>query len=51
MRAHRFQIVGHAVAEVVSGGGPLLYYRAYRVRLGVVGSPKTQKRVGVKAMP
>lgn len=50
MRAHRFSSVGHAVAEAVSGGGSLLYYRAYGVRVGVVGSPKSQEKVGVKTL-
>ena len=50
MRARRWLVVGHAVAEVVSGDGSLLYYRAYGVRLSVVSSPTKQQRVGVKTM-
>jgi len=50
MRAHRFSVVGHAVAEVVSGGGSLLYYRAYGVRLGVVSAPRKQEMVGARAL-
>ena len=50
MRAHRFSVVGHAVAEVVSGGGSLLYYRAYGVRLVVMSSPKIQERAVVKTL-
>ena len=49
MRARRWLVVGHAVAEVVSGGGPLLYYRAYRVQLSVVSSPQKHVKGGVKA--
>jgi len=50
MRARRWLVVGHAVAEVVSGGGSLLYYRAYRVQLSSVVSPKKQEMVGVKTV-
>ncbi len=47
MRVHRFTSVGHAVAEVVSGGDCLLYYRAYGVKLVETGFVAKQKRVGV----
>ena len=50
MRVHRFSVVGHAVAEAVSGSGLLLSYRAYRVQLSSVGVSQKQERVGVKAM-
>ncbi len=47
MRVHRFTSVGHAVAEGVSGGGRLVFYRAYGVKLGEMGIAKKQKRIGV----
>ncbi len=50
MRARRWLVIGHAVAESVSGDGSLLYYRAYGIRLSVVSASTKHQRVGVKAM-